>query len=107
LKLFKKIASYLFLLLFLQVIIPASLWHALCDHEDAVDCHIASNGMSVSEEHKHCLVLELTLPAIFHQDNVLDINPVSIVYSQVFFFKDSCCQHPLFKSDGRGPPALA
>ncbi|MBK7966840.1 MAG: hypothetical protein IPK10_17325 [Bacteroidetes bacterium] len=103
---FKKIASYLFLLLFLQVIVPASLWHALCDHEDSTDCYVASSGLTITEKHQHCSVLDLTLPAIFHQDNVFSLKPIIFVYSQVFFFKDSCCQHPIFKSDGRGPPQI-
>lgn len=106
LKYIKQIATYLFLLLFLQVIVPASLWHTLCDHEDAVECYERANGIKVAEKHQHCAVLDLTLPALIHQENVLTLKPVASIYSPIFFFNDSCCQHPLFMSDGRGPPNL-
>lgn len=103
---FKKIASYLFLLLFLQVLIPASLWHSLCEHDDSVDCHVHSDVTSVAEQHQHCLVLELSLPAIFHQENDYNLNPVAFNYSQLIFFKVNNIQHPFFESDGRGPPFI-
>ncbi|MBK9636603.1 MAG: hypothetical protein IPO63_01810 [Bacteroidetes bacterium] len=83
----KKISSYLFLLLFLQVLIPASLWHSLCDHDDSIDCHVYSEVTSVAEQHQHCLVLELSLPAIFHTENKYDLNPVAFNYSQFVFLK--------------------
>ena len=103
---FKKIASYLFLLLFLQVLIPASLWHALCEHEDSIDCHINSEVTSVAEQHQHCLVLELSLPAIFHQENSFNLNPIAFRFSQIAFFEIDSIQHPFFESDGRGPPVI-
>ena len=102
----KKIASYLFLLLFLQVLIPASLWHSLCDHDDSLDCHIHSDVTTVAEQHQHCLVLELSLPAIFHQENSFNLNPIAFRFSQIIFFKVNSIQHPFFESDGRGPPFI-
>lgn len=102
----KKIAPYLFLLLFLQVLIPASLWHSLCEHEDSIDCHVSTNASTVAEHHQHCLVLELSLPAIFHQENSFNLNPIAFRFSQITFFEINSIQHPFFESDGRGPPVL-
>lgn len=102
----KKIAPYLFLLLFLQVLIPASLWHSLCEHDDSEDCHVNTEETSIAEQHQHCLVLELSLPAIFHQENKYDLNPFEFNYAQFVFYKLNNIQHPFFESDGRGPPYI-
>ncbi len=90
----------------MQVLIPASLWHYLCEHDDSEDCHVNSDVTSITEQHQHCLVLELSLPAIFHQENNFNLNPIAFRFSQITFFEIDSIQHPFFKSDGRGPPVI-
>lgn len=71
----RHIASFLFLLLSLQVVIPAQLWHGLCDHEDTIDCCLHSGNATISVLHDHCLVLELSLPTIEHKCEELQFSP--------------------------------
>lgn len=97
-------ASFLFLLLCLQLIIPAQLWHELCDHHDTHSCIAPQNGLSVSEQHVHCLVLELTLPGMLYTHQDFQLNTFHKPYS---YFEVICPSEQLVAADQstvRGPP---
>jgi hypothetical protein len=51
----------LLLLLGLQLVVPAALWHGLDHHHDSVECSLPVEGLVVSEAHIHCLALDLVL----------------------------------------------
>jgi hypothetical protein len=51
----------LIVLLGMQLTVPAALWHGLDHHHDSVDCAQPVKGLRISEEHVHCLALDLVL----------------------------------------------
>lgn len=102
---FRLPASILYLLLCLQVIVPAQLWHELCDHHDTHSCQAPQEGLSISEQHVHCLVLELTLPGMIYHDQDFEIVALPSPCSYGTFTTPSSQFIPLDKSTVRGPPA--
>ncbi|CAN5615769.1 hypothetical protein BH11BAC2_BH11BAC2_15910 [soil metagenome] len=63
----RKISAIFLLALSLQWVVPRELWHELCEHTDSVDCQTTDNTTSVSIQHEHCLVLELSLPPMWQE----------------------------------------
>lgn len=49
-------------LLFVQILVPSSFWHAFAEHEDSHHCALAVDVDAVGVKHIHCPALELNLP---------------------------------------------
>ncbi|MFN8154211.1 MAG: hypothetical protein U0Y08_07980 [Bacteroidia bacterium] len=99
-------AALLFLLLCLQVVIPAQLWHELSNHKDTHECDAPGALSSVSELHTHCLVLELTLPGMLNEDQHFVFNPLDVAFSYFILAVPSTVWLPLSLPAERGPPSL-
>jgi hypothetical protein len=99
------IAAWIFLFLSMEVVIPAQLWHELSGHDDSKEC-VYSGEVQVSEQHIHCLALELTLPGMLQEVHHLQFKNHEVV--RCFISAD--IQHPalqaLFSRGDRGPPAV-
>lgn len=100
------IAAWIFLFLSMEVVIPAQLWHELSGHDDSKEC-VLSGEVQVSEQHIHCLALELTLPGMLQEDHQLQFKNHEVVRCFIL----AGIQHPaledIFCRGDRGPPAAA
>lgn len=102
---FRLSAAVLFLLLSLQVIVPAQLWHELSDHDDTHECDHPSALISVSAQHTHCLVLELTLPGMLNEEHGFAFSTNEIQYCYSPALVPSVVFIPVDRFEARGPPA--
>ena len=105
-KFLRHIYAVFFLLLSLQVVIPAQLWHELMDHTDTHDCTHENGVTSVSTAHEHCFVLEINLPQIFHEQSDFYFFSSEIVAVLNFPHQES--PQIIFNrlQSDRGPPAI-
>lgn len=98
-------ASSLFLLLCLQVVVPAQLWHELCDHHDSPECAVPQQELTFSKQHVHCLVLELTLPGMLHTEQGFSFSLRYLRPSWITFSTAAEVTLPAERGTVRGPPA--
>jgi hypothetical protein len=100
-----KIKVVVLLLLWLQMLVPAGLIHSFCDHHDTEHPHFPY-GLTVSEQHHHCLVLELSLPSVTHSVQEWKLTPVVNAAAGYFSFDAFPCMAEKFIAGNRGPPFL-
>lgn len=98
-------AALLFLLLSLQVVVPAQLWHELSNHDDTNECDHSSLLTSVSVQHTHCLVLELTLPGMLNEEHSFSFSTTEISYCHTPAIVPPVVLVPVDRFGARGPPA--
>ncbi len=98
-------AAFLFLLLSLQVVIPAQIWHELVDHHDTHECQAPDAITSVSDRHTHCLVLELTLPGMLSEEHRFDFSISEIEFNYHASSVPAVVFIPYELISVRGPPA--
>jgi hypothetical protein len=103
----RYIASFLFLLLSLQMIVPAQLLHGFCDHEDTIDCCLNNGETTVSIHHEHCLVLDLTLPTVLHKYEDVAFTPQQVFISHSNFILLQTLVVDRTKAVIRGPPVFS
>jgi hypothetical protein len=101
----QKIKVVLLLLLWLQMLVPAALLHSFCEHHDTEHPHF-SFGLTISEQHHHCLVLELSLPSVTHSTEDLKLRPVEDTAPVYFSFNVFTCMADKVIVGNRGPPTL-
>jgi hypothetical protein len=103
-----RLMVYGWLLLSIQLVVPASLWHSLCAHEDTHQCGTESRmDFHLESQHIHCLSLELGLPPLMQTDNALHcfIPSFSYSYPAAPTLQSICLPLPL--SSDRGPPNVS
>ena len=103
----RHIASFLFLLLSLQMIVPAQLLHGFCDHEDTIDCCLNNGETTVSIHHEHCLVLDLSLPTVLHKYEDVAFTPQQVFISHSNFILLQTLVVDRTKAVIRGPPVFS
>jgi hypothetical protein len=99
----QKIKVVLLLLLWLQMLVPAGLLHSFCEHHDTEHPHFAF-GLTVSEQHHHCLVLELSLPSVTHSTENWQLAPEENITPEYFSFDALPCMAEKVIAGNRGPP---
>jgi hypothetical protein len=101
---FHRLISVLLLTLCLQWIVPPDLVHSFCNHTDSIDCCHAEGDLVFSVQHHHCLVLEISLPPLWHEvQDVKYVDTPNIYFHQHFLLSHiRFVQVPVF--EGRGPP---
>ena len=102
----RKLISYLLLAISLQWIIPHELVHSLCNHHDTVDHVNPTDRLSFGNQHEHCLILELSVPPMSHDEFFV----VFIAKSKKYFYEEFLLLPIVFPVhetfECRGPPAL-
>ena len=102
----RKIIALFLLVLSLQWLLPAEIWHSLSSHEDTIDGLIANANTSVSDHHIHCLSLELSLPPMWKQQATAHF----FIAGEIAIFRNVTHIDPvkeyIFSFKGRGPPML-
>ena len=103
----RKSIAWLLLAICLQWMLPRELWHELTHHHDTEDCQVAGNArLNFSEQHDHCLILELSMPPVVHED------AQTITFVRDFYHKcySAVTPAPVFTfiitDNSRGPPIL-
>lgn len=56
-------------LLFVQLMVPSSVWHLFVDHEDNQHCVLQTGGDAIGLKHNHCAALDLSLPVADQSDD--------------------------------------
>ena len=101
----QKIKVVLLLLLWLQMLVPAALLHSFCEHHDTEHPHY-SFGLTISEQHHHCLVLELSLPSLTHCTEDFKLLQIDDNVPVYFSFNEFACMADKVIVGNKGPPTL-
>lgn len=97
--------GWLLLLLSFQLVVPASLWHSLCAHEDTHHCRTESKtDFHLESQHIHCVSLELGLPPLMQADDAPHCFIPSFSYSYPVEPALQSISLPFPLSSDRGPP---
>jgi hypothetical protein len=89
----------------MQMVVPASLLHAFCAHEDTVHC-MNGNGVWISEEHHHCIAPDLTLPPLFTSIDSWEFSLRETANLDFHFLAENIPFHLSGYDNIRGPPKV-
>ena len=105
---FRHFVAVLLLLFSVQFIVPASVWHHLCEHNDSEHCTSSADGETrLSEQHIHCLALELVLPHFHQQYFDFAFTAPVVLNKPEYFFLLRDVQGFSLRATGRGPPVVS
>jgi hypothetical protein len=89
----------------MHIIVPASLMHSFCSHDDTVHCNRTSE-LTISEEHHHCVALDLTLPHLFSFCEIWEADIHESATLEFIFAREFSGFIPDAFDTIRGPPAV-
>ena len=103
----RKSIAWLLLAICLQWLLPRELWHELSHHHDTDDHGLVGAArLNFSEQHEHCLVLELSLPPVVHEETQ-EVNFEHDYYCAVYISETPEPVSVFLNEDNsRGPPSL-
>ena len=103
----RKSLAWLLLVICIQWLLPRELWHEFTNHQDTDDHQVVGNArINFSEQHEHCLILELSLPPVVHED-AQEVN-FEQAYNRDFFIAENPAPVTIFITfdHARGPPSV-